>query len=89
MNFFIDIILVSLTIGESMLSRGELIRLLRRRKGWTQRELAQRAGVTQTTIVRLERGDTEPVISTIRKVAEALGVPPAEILGEGAALAEV
>lgn len=72
-----------------MLSRGELIRLLRRRKGWTQRELAQRAGVTQTTIVRLERGDTEPVISTIRKVAEALGVPPAEILGEGAALAEV
>jgi transcriptional regulator with XRE-family HTH domain len=80
---------VSLIIGESMLSRGELIRLLRRRKGWTQRELAQRAGVTQTTIVRLERGDTEPVISTIRKVAEALGVPPAEILGEGAALAEV
>jgi transcriptional regulator with XRE-family HTH domain len=70
-----------------MLTQGERVRLLRRRRGWTQRELAERAGVTHTTIVRLERGGSDPNISTIRKVAEALGVSPAEVLGEGAALA--
>jgi transcriptional regulator with XRE-family HTH domain len=65
-----------------MLTQGEIIRLLRQRRGWTQRELAERAGVTQTTIVRLEGGRSEAMISTIRKIAEALGVPPSEILGE-------
>jgi transcriptional regulator with XRE-family HTH domain len=70
-----------------MLTQGERVRLLRRRKGWTHRELADRAGVTQTTIVRLERGTSDLNISTIRKVAEALGVSPGEILGDGAALA--
>ena len=71
-----------LKIREFMVTRGELIRVLRRKKGWTQRDLAQAAGVTHTTIVRLERGQHEPNITTIRKVAEALGVSPAELLGE-------
>jgi transcriptional regulator with XRE-family HTH domain len=72
----------TIDVREGMFSQGELIRLLRRRKGWTQRDLAQAAGVTQTTIVRLEKGKRGAMISTIRKVAEALGVPPAELLGE-------
>jgi transcriptional regulator with XRE-family HTH domain len=70
-----------------MLSQGEKIRLLRRRKGWNQREMAARAGVTQATIVRLERGAVDANISTIRKVAEALGVSPGELLDESPALA--
>jgi transcriptional regulator with XRE-family HTH domain len=57
--------------------------VLRRRKGWTQRDLAREAGVTQTTIVRIEQGTHEPNISTIRKIAEALGVTPAELLDDG------
>jgi DNA-binding XRE family transcriptional regulator len=35
---------------------GRSIRLLRRRRGWRQRDLAAQAGVSQSTISRLERG---------------------------------
>ena len=56
------------------------LRELRETKFITQVELAQRSGVSETTIVRLEAGQHEPRISTIRKLAEALGVEPAELV---------
>ena len=43
------------------------------------RELASRAGVATRTIVQIEQGRQEPTYKTARKVAEALGMPPAEI----------
>ena len=44
----------------------------------SQRELALKAGVSHVTIARLEGGhDAHP--RTIRKLAEALGVSPAEL----------
>jgi DNA-binding XRE family transcriptional regulator len=39
----------------------------------TQEELAEKAGVTQNTIARLESGTTNPTIGTISRVASALG----------------
>jgi transcriptional regulator with XRE-family HTH domain len=45
----------------------------------TQRELAEKAGVSQTTIVRIERGQ-QGALSTIRKLADALEVQPGELL---------
>ena len=51
------------------------LRQLRRLKGWTQRELARQAGVTEQTVVRLESGRGVPRVSTMRAIAEALGVP--------------
>ena len=35
---------------------GRAIYLARQRRGWTQRELAERSGIDQGTISRLERG---------------------------------
>ena len=56
------------------------LRRLRLERAMTQRELCERSGVTQVTIVRAERGeDTRP--STLRKLAQALGVEPRELLG--------
>jgi transcriptional regulator with XRE-family HTH domain len=56
------------------------LRKLRQDKAWTQRELGQKAGVTQATIVHAEQGgDTRP--TTIRKLAEALGVEPRRLMG--------
>lgn len=72
-----------------MLTTAEMIRVFRHRRGWTQRDLAEAAGVTQATIFRLERGSTNPNINTLRKVAAALEVPLSEILMEGAAPAGV
>jgi len=47
----------------------------------TQAELAAHSGVAETTINRIEKGRHEPRFSTIRKLAEALGVAPAELIG--------
>jgi ribosome-binding protein aMBF1 (putative translation factor) len=44
----------------------------RRAAGWTQRELAERAGVPQPVIARLEAGDNDPKLSTLTKLAHAL-----------------
>ncbi len=45
----------------------------------TQQKLAKLAGTKQPSIARLERGDTLPSLSFLRKIAEALGtqlLPP-------------
>ncbi len=59
---------------------GERLRDLRKRALMSQRELAKRSGVGVTTIVRIERNQVEPHGSTIRKLAEALGVGPYELV---------
>ena len=61
---------------------GEKLRRLREHEALTQRELADRAGLTVNAISRIERGETNARLSTMRKLAEALGVHPSEITGK-------
>ena len=58
-----------------------LIRLreLRLRAAMTQLELAERAGIARTTIVRLEQGDPNVLPTTLRKLARALRVKPTDL----------
>lgn len=58
------------------------LRALRLQRALSQRDLALRAGVSQVTIVRLERGEAEARPSTVRKLAAALGVDPRELVGD-------
>jgi transcriptional regulator with XRE-family HTH domain len=58
----------------------EHLRRLRRRAAFSQKELAERAGTTQETISRLERGHHSARGSTLRRLAEALGVEPHELM---------
>jgi HTH-type transcriptional regulator/antitoxin HipB len=54
---------------------GSTIRALRLKKGWRQRDLATRAGVSTSMISRLERGHPGSFsLDTIRRVASALDV---------------
>jgi len=46
--------------------------LLRKQRGLTQKELAEKIGTTQTVISRLESASVKPSLETILKVAEAL-----------------
>ena len=62
---------------------GERLRETRKRKLLTQEELAERSGVGVATIIRIERNQVEPRGSTIRRLAEALEVDPAELVREG------
>jgi transcriptional regulator with XRE-family HTH domain len=61
---------------------GEKLKATRTRRLLTQDELAQRAGVSQSTIANIERDNAEPQFRTIRKLAKALDIDPTELLGE-------
>jgi predicted transcriptional regulator len=46
---------------------------LRMLRGWTQQELARRAGTRRSAIARLESGKREPSLSFLRRVARTPG----------------
>ncbi len=52
---------------------------LRENRYLSQEDLAGKSGMTVGTINRLENGRQKPRLGTIRKLAEALGVDPADI----------
>ena len=62
----------------------ERLKELRREQVLSLRELEARSGVSYNTIWRLEDGRQGAHPRTIRKLAEALGVEPVELLQEGA-----
>jgi HTH-type transcriptional regulator/antitoxin HipB len=51
---------------------GAEVRTLRERRGWTQTELADRAGMTQPAMARFEAGGTIPTLPVLERVAAAL-----------------
>jgi len=65
-----------------MVHVGEKVRRLREEQALTQEELAQKAGITLTSVSRIELNKAEPRPKTRRKLAEALGVEPSELLAE-------
>ncbi len=56
------------------------LRELRRERVLSMRELEELSGVSYNTIWRLETGKTGAQQRTIRKIAGALGVEPAELV---------
>jgi len=48
----------------------------RRICGWTQKQLAERAGIGQAEISKIERGRKSPTIDTYARLATALGIEP-------------
>jgi transcriptional regulator with XRE-family HTH domain len=55
------------------------LRELRLDLGLSQKELAERAGVTREAISMMETGKRKPYPRTMRKLSEALGVSVADI----------
>ena len=50
-----------------------LVREARSKAGLTQRELAARAGTSQSVVARIEAGQTRPGVGTLRRLLEAAG----------------
>ena len=67
-----------LHLGDAM-AFPENLRRIRLAHFLSQSELARRSGVHAITITRLEAGRTAPSTRTVRALAEALGVPPADL----------
>jgi transcriptional regulator with XRE-family HTH domain len=62
---------------------GDRLKALRIAQALTQEELAHKAGVAPNTVARLERNETEPHMTTLRKLANALEVAPAILVKGG------
>ncbi|TCO65519.1 helix-turn-helix domain-containing protein [Actinocrispum wychmicini] len=53
---------------------GVEVRTLREERGWSQTELATRAGMTQSAMARFEAGGTVPTLPVLERIAGALGM---------------
>ncbi len=62
------------------LATGEVIRMLRDLKGWTQAELAKRSGISATNISLLENDKVEIGKKRVEQIAKAFSVHPAIIM---------
>lgn len=71
------------------MSIGKNIRNLRKEKGLTQAELGKRLNVTQQMIGQYENGKNSPQMDTLKKIASALEVKVADIMGISTYLDEV
>jgi DNA-binding XRE family transcriptional regulator len=69
---------LALEDGEGRL--GQTIRELRKRRKLSQTELAEGAGVSLMTISRIERGEHDPHIKTLARIAGALGLSVLDVL---------
>jgi len=58
---------------------GQRVRELRKARGYSQEELAHRAGMHYTYVGGIERGERNPALANIGALATALGVSLAEL----------
>jgi transcriptional regulator with XRE-family HTH domain len=63
---------------------GGNLRRLREDRLLTQAELAERAGIALSSLVRIENDQVDPRFTSIRKLAQALEVHPRELTGRPA-----
>lgn len=61
---------------------GERLRRLRRARGMSAREVAERSGVSAAYLSRLENGKVSPTVSTLTRVVQAMGEAVAAVFGD-------
>ena len=62
------------------MSPSRRVRLERVRLGWTQAQLAERAGLLRRTVTEIELGRRKPADTTVSKLSVALDIDPEELL---------
>jgi len=68
--------------GSAELRVGAHIRRLRRRRGLTQRTLAEACGLSTNAVGLIERGESSPSVSTLHRLALALEAPIADLFAD-------
>ncbi len=64
------------------MDQSEKIKKLRIQKGFTQKQLGEKAGISESTIRKYELGQRNPKLETLKKIALALGVSPTSLLDD-------
>lgn len=68
---------------------GERIKHIRKESGVTQKQLAEKLGMTQAAIVQFESEKSNPKIDTLKKIANALNVSVTDFLDDGESITEI
>lgn len=68
------------TMSDISKNLGESLEYLRKARGLTQDQLAKISGIPRTTLSHIESGEGNPSLTTLSKLALALGVPYEELL---------
>lgn len=55
-------------------ARESALIMARAEKGWTQKELAEKAGISRATVCKIEAGSNADVTSA-KKISDSIGVP--------------
>lgn len=63
------------------MTRGEIMRMWREKRGLSQLELAELSGVTQKTIWALENNKNNGSVTTVELLSDALGLSIDEYVG--------
>ncbi len=59
---------------EAVLLLGQQIRLGRKERKWTEQDLADRAGISRTTLQKIEAGEMTPAIGLVFETAALVGI---------------
>jgi transcriptional regulator with XRE-family HTH domain len=55
------------------------LRLLRKQKGFTQEELAFRAGINRSYVGQIEREEKSPTVDIVEAISNSLGIEPGRL----------
>lgn len=67
-------------MSRRLIANGDKLRELREEAWLNQRDLAEKAGLAEHTVMRIELGHTpHPTRTTVKKLADVLGVHPSMI----------
>jgi transcriptional regulator with XRE-family HTH domain len=66
-------------LNDDLVRLGARVREIRRRRAWTQQQVADAVSLTRVTINRLEAGKADIGVSRLFAVARVLMVEPAEL----------
>lgn len=72
---------------QSQAGLGQVVRAARTRNGWSQQDLADRAGLSRQSMVALEQGESNPRWDTVLRLLSALGMELDLAFGEPSELA--
>ena len=64
---------------------GDTLAALRQQQGLSMDELSRKAGVSKSMLSQIERAQANPTVAVVWRLANALGVPMAELLGNAPA----
>ncbi len=68
------------TIPQSQRSFPEMVKAARQKAGLSQRSFAERLGITQTQLCRLETTNVKPARKTLKRLSPYLGIPYSTLL---------